>query len=924
MKKYKKGQQVYSLNRGWRFVEKDISVLPPTKQHDDVYGFSKAGAYRGPADANYDDTDWEIVNLPHDWVTKHDFVEDGSPNQGYKERGIGWYRMRFELSEEDRNKQILLEFEGMSCDSQIYVNGSILKHNYSGYNSFCVDMTDMANFGVIPNTLAIRIDASAWEGWWYEGAGIYRNVWLVKKSEVHLAHDGIFIKPELGENSRWNVLVSAEIENSFEHEHNIEAITCLYDQEDNLVGEAALTGKDIIEGYETATVTGEIYVNDPILWSYNQPYLYKAVTKLYKGSECIDEVEENIGFRTISIDAKDGFWLNGENIKLLGFCNHQDHAGVGVAVPYSIKEYRIRLMKELGANAYRCAHNPDPEILDICDELGLMVMVENRTFSSSEETLREVEGIVRQSRNHPCVILYSVLNEEPLQGTHKGRRMAGALRAAVKRSDDTRPVLGAFNGGYMEEEGASTILDVTGINYNPGRYDGFHKKYPNTPLIGTETASAFMVRGEYVTDYSQNLINSYDDDCALWGNTISEAWKMVVERPFVAGAFVWTGFDYRGEPTPFTWPSVGTFFGTYDSCGFEKDACYFYKAYWKEEPMVHIISPWSAGHETGAKIRVKVVTNCEEVALLVNGRVIDKKLADPINHVEFTALYEVGELKAVGYRKGEIVANDSQLTAEQPTSLKVSLSQEELVANGFDAVAVNVSLVDQNGTVIPNANHLLTFDVENGNILGVGNGDPNSHEDDVSSERKLFHGKAQAILAPIDKGYVQIRVSAKELNLQTEIRIPVLEVESFPYVEPVQERVIDNWRMYYKLFDEMPNPNPKVDKNDMNSFEPIAFDGVPQTQLSDQLHKYALYRCVANLGEAKENRYLYISDIKGYAWVYLNGELLISRTDSFGGHMIIDLPKEAQGDQVITIIIHNENEEWPQAGICSPVVMKEL
>ncbi|WP_455716888.1 beta-galactosidase GalA [Anaerosporobacter sp.] len=924
MKRYDKRQQVYSLNRGWRFIEKDISVLPSIRQHDDVYGFSKAGAYRGPADANYDDSDWEVVNLPHDWVTKHDFVEDGSPNQGYKERGIGWYRIRFELLEEDRNKQILLEFEGMSCDASIYVNGSILKHSYSGYNSFCVDMTDMANFGVIPNTLAIRIDASAWEGWWYEGAGIYRNVWLVKKEEVHFAQDSIFIKPELVQKSSWNVLVSAEIENSFEHEHNVEATTFLYDSDDNLIGEAVLAGKNLIKGYETAMVTGRICVDNPVLWCMKQPYLYKAVTKLYRNGECIDEVEENFGFRTISIDAKDGFWLNGENIKLMGFCNHQDHAGVGVAVPYSIKKYRVRLLQELGANAYRCAHNPDPEILTICDELGLMVMVENRTYSSSEETLKEVEGIVRQSRNHPCVIVYSVFNEEPLQGTHKGRRMAGALQAAVKRVDDTRPVLGAFNGGYMEEEGASTILDVTGINYNPARYDEFHKKYPNTPIIGTETASAFMVRGEYATDYEYNRINSYDDECALWGNTIREAWKMVMERPFVAGAFVWTGFDYRGEPTPFIWPSVGTFFGTYDSCGFEKDACYFYKAYWKSEPMVHIISPWSAGHQIGEEIRVKVVTNCEEVSLLVNNQMITKKSADPINHVEFIVPYEAGELKAIGYRNGVVLASDLQLTAESPKSLKITLSQEQLVADGFDAVAVNISLVDQNDTVIPNAEDLLTFECENGIILGVGNGDPNSHEADVSNKRKLFHGKAQVILTPIDKGSMVIKVSAEDIGLQTEVMIPVWEVESFPYVEPVEERVIDNWRLYYQLFDEMPNPNPKVDQNDMNSFEPIAFSGAPQIQLADQLHKYALYRCVANIGEAKENRYLYISDVRGYVWIYLNGELLASRTDSFSGYMIIDLPKDAHGKEVITIIIHNENEEWPQAGICSPVVLKEL
>ena len=922
MRHYGEQAGIHCLNKGWKFVEKDFSILPPTKNHDDVYAFSKAGAAGGPASANFDDSEWEEVDLPRDWVVKKEFVQTGSPNQGYKERGIGWYRLRFGLSQEDKEKQILLEFEGMSVDAQIYVNGSIMKHSYSGYNSFCVDITDIVNFGVVPNTIAIRIDATAWEGWWYEGAGIYRNVWMIKKSPVHIKHNGVFAKPEKLEENQWKLHLDTELENSFEFFRQVTIINTLMDGENQIIGEC--TNELRVEAFESTTYHQELLVKNPMIWDVEEPNLYQVRTVIcYDGKEQDYQVQ-SIGFRTIALLADSGFWLNGKNIKLKGFCNHQDHAGVGVAVPYTVKEWRVKKLKELGANAYRCSHNPDPEILEICDRIGLVVMEENRTYNSSQEVLEGVREIVKNARNHPSVVLYSIFNEEPLQGTEKGRRMAGKLQATVKALDSTRPVLGAFNGGYMEEQGAATILDAVGINYNPKRYDDFHAKYPNIPLIGSETASALMVRGEYETDWNAHTIASYDDDTVPWGTTVKDTWRYVNERPFVAGSFVWTGFDYRGEPTPFEWPSVGTFFGTYDSCGFEKDACYFYRAFWKKEPMVHLISPWcdrkKMEDHKEKMIRVMTVTNCEQVELFVNGVSMGRKIPDPYDQAEYWIPKATGELKLIGYNKEVPVAEDVQLTAQEPERLLMENEVPDITDSGMDAAVINLSLVDKNGTVIPDSFELVTFEIENGRIIGVGNGDPNSHEPDVANYRSLFHGHAQVIVKP--NSDQEIKITAKTTSgMESQIVIPVQKTKHIPYIDTLEEKVLDGWGLYYRLFSEKPDPTIETEANDMNSFEPVQFSGQSQAELSGKLNQYGMYQTKVNFARNIGDWSLYVNSVLGHVWIYMDGEEIYSRTDAWGGEIILPLRKEMAGSHRITVVVYNGNPEYAEAGICTPIIL---
>ncbi|MDO4621123.1 MAG: glycoside hydrolase family 2 TIM barrel-domain containing protein [Lachnospiraceae bacterium] len=952
MRKHKQAG-LYSLNRDWRFIEERIPVIPKGISHDEVYGYSKAGSAKGPAAADFDDEDWERVNLPHDWLVKKPYAEDAIMSAGYKHRGCGWYRKKFQLEEQDRGKQLLLEFEGLSSESAVYVNGMLLKRSSSGYNSFCIDMTDVANYGIVPNQLSVWIDASQWEGWWYEGAGIYRNVWLIKKPQAHVTYHGVFARTRrLTEGAEldasrvnsqmdpWELLLDTELENCPGGSCSGILKHVLYDEKGQVTAQTEQEFR--LDGYAVCTLQCSLPVLNPRLWDTAHPHLYTLRTSCIT-EQGEDRIETEVGFRTIALTPDRGFFLNGNAVKFKGFCNHQDAAGVGVAVPYSVKEYRIRKLKDLGANAYRSAHNPDPDILTICDRLGMMVMEENRTFSTAEYNLEDVRGIAKNARNHPSVVLYSVFNEEPLQGTEKGGRLAARLRAAIRDVDATRPVTGAMNGGYLEEQGAASVMDAVGINYNPTRYDEFHERFPEVPLIGSETASAFMVRGEYENRPERNVLADYDTECAAWGNTAAEAWKYIEERPFVAGGFVWTGFDYRGEPTPFKWPSIGTCFGTYDSCGFEKNACYIYKALWKPEPMIHISSPWRSNPKEGEVVKVSLITNCEEGELFVNGRSLGRYKAERFTQQNYELPYEGGVLRAVGYNHGNAAAEDVQKSAGEPAQILTELSRDVLYADGADAVVINVTLADEAGTVLEASDARAAFEVKGVKILGVGNGNPVSHEPDFAAERSLFHGRVQLTVQCEEiaesrgsdvkqkPDYVFDAVEVEDMRtegaeilirigeLEKTLILPIAVREHPSYIESVNERIVGHWTFYKKLLDEMPEVSAGSEENDMNSFEPVEPAWRPQPEFSGALGKYGHYRTQFDFGAAKQGRKLYFREVLGHAYVYIDGEEIYRREDSFGGEFFAEIPEAVSGEHMLTVVIYNGNAGYPEAGICSPV-----
>ncbi len=916
MKRYGQQAGIYSLNKGWKFIEQDFSVLPIDRSHSQVYAYAKAGTTGGPASPIFNDEAWETVELPHDWVNAKPITPDGAANFGYKNRGIGWYRIKFHLKEEDRGKQILLEFEGMSSDAEIYCNGQLVKRNFSGYASFSVDITDMTNYGDVPNLIAVRINASKWEGWWYEGAGIYRNVWLIKKEPVHIAYNGVFIKPEKKEEDRWNLQAYITLENSLGVKQRYCLETKILDPDGACLDTMKTEG--VLEGYETEEVLQAMDVISPQIWDIDRPFLYTAVTSVRYEGETKDYLKTSFGFRTIRMDADTGFWLNETNIKLKGFCNHQDHAGVGVAVPYAIKEYRMQLIKGTGANACRLAHNPDPEILDICDRLGLLVMDENRTFSTEEGNMDVISNWIKTSRNHPSVIFYSIFNEEPLQGAEKGRKLAERIQAQVKKLDSSRYVLGAFNGGYLEKEGAASVLDVTGINYGINRYDEFHRLFPKTPAVGSETSSAFMVRGEYSTDYSRHVIGNYDEEAAPWGATIRDTWKAVNERPFIAGSFVWTGFDYGGEPSPFEWPSVSSFFGVFDRCGFKKDAYYLYKAFWSGKPVLHILPHWNHPGKEGQPIKVAVFTNCEEVEIRLNGRKVARLNCDPYDMAECEILYEKGVLEAVGYQNGKEMAVTRRITSSGYTRLKLEVSKRELKNDGKDAVAVNVYAVDADGQKDVGADDMVVFHVLNGTVLGVGNGNPNSHEADYAKERKMFHGCVQAIVKNNGAEDVCVRVETAR-GVTSSIVIPVTKTDAIEDMEPVMEQIVVGWKMYKELSDEFPQLDFSVTEHDMNSFEPVEFEGRLQAAFKDQYGKYGIYRVMPNL--EKGSKYFYFEEIVGDVWIYVDDQRALQRVGGEEGRVILEIPEEMEGKHLITVVIQNVRKNWSAAGIAKPVFL---
>jgi len=916
---------LFCLNKGWRF--KEITRIldkgsDDGNAHDEVYNATKGGNQSGMLAATFDDNDWEDVTLPHDWVTRKDFDQNQSSSGGYKERGIAWYRHSFRLEDEDRNKQILLEFEGMSAEAVIYVNGFTMERSFSGYTPFSVDITDVANFGSMPNIIAVYIDARGMEGWWYEGAGIYRNVWLVKKPAVHAAYDGVFIKP-VKTDKGWQVDMQVEVENSFK-----EASPFTIEVEiESAAGKLNVKHDPKVEigGFSKETVNFVIPFENPVLWDVENPYLYTAKVSV-KTKDTMDFIKIPFGLRTISVCADTGFYLNGKNVKLLGMCNHQDHAGVGVAVPYAIKEWRIKLLKELGANAYRCAHNTDPEILDICDRLGMLVMEENRTFSPSKDAVRNVELMVRHSRNHPSVVMYSIFNEEPTAGSYKGYLISGRLHAAIMKQDDTRPTTCAMNGGYMESIGATGIVEIPGINYHPQAYKEFHEKFPNKPVVGSETVASFSQRGQWKSDVDNNIISGHDLDAPSWGNHVRVAWKPIDTQPFMMGTFVWTGFDYRGEPTPCPWPSVTSFFGTYDHCGFPKDPVYLYKAFWTNKPTIHIVPHWNIPVEEGTPVQIRVYTNCEVVKLYLNGELVEEQKNDIYEQTLFSVPYKKGELTAIGYNQGQEAAKTSVVTSKAASRLKIELTKPVMQNDGFDAIAVNVMAVDEDGLFVSSAQDMVNFKITGGAyIAGVGNGNQNSHEPDFAEYRHLFNGRCQAIIKS-NEGTEKITITASADGLASDtVQIDVIKKDALiPAIERINTKVILGWRMYKEVFDDMPDANMKIDSSDNNSLVAVAFDDSHQPLLDNCFGKYAMYRTICDFGGNDMPRSMYFSQLSGFVWIYINGKLMHHTEDCrHRGSIEYMIPDDITGKLEVTIVLRHMHEYWAHAGIYSPVIIKE-
>jgi len=821
---------VYNLDLGWRFHRGEL-VTEVDNSHSASYQSSKAGAAGGGAKKEFADSQWRLVDLPHDYMAESEMAAENLHSHGYRERTNAWYRKSFTLDEALKGKALTICFEGTAVDAEFYFNGSLMERRFSAYTETVFDITDRAYFDGRPNVLAVHINGFSTEGWWYEGSGIYRHVKLYAADKLHIDHNGIFAKPLLkkGTKNSWNVELTTTLYNRAYEDDAATVRATLFDG-DTVIAQS-VSPLTLVAGLTKVDAKQKLSVSRPTRWDVDNPKLYDLRVEVVKDGEVLDNDTVRIGFRTFYMDAEKGFFLNDRPLKIKGTCNHQDHAGVGVAIPDTLQYYRIQRLKDFGCNAYRASHNlPSKEVLDACDELGLIVMDENRRFESREEVLEFLRIMVKRDRNHPSVMFYSLFNEEPLQNVEEGGRIFRHMRKVVEQLDDSRLITGAINAPAVSHEGAGEYMDVIGINYAIDATESIHLNHLDRPIIGSENNSAVTTRGCYASDKEgAQVLSQYDgEEVVPWGQSIAKTWDFTRKHDYHAGIFIWTGFDYRGEPTPFKWPSVSSQFGIMDTCGFAKESFYYNKACFTDKPMVHLMPHWN--WRDGETVRVVAITNCDEAELLVNGVSLGKKAADVCDQPTWEVPFTKGRIEAKAYRNGKCVARDVQRTVGKPRAIKIDTYRDYVTDDGQDVVIVNCSVVDARGREVPTATNHLYFEIEgDGVLLGVGNGDPNSHESDVLPERNLFAGHCQAIIRALPQAKtLKIRVTGDKLEA-AEFAPAIIPVQPPQYIESVGNDFIGGITQS-EVTAERPDPLIVLNDDNQNSFTPptgVDTDGYP-------------------------------------------------------------------------------------------------
>jgi beta-galactosidase len=843
-----------NFDKDWRFTLGHASnaELDFNFSAGSFSAFAKAGTDAGPIGLGTVDESWRTVNLPHDWAIELPFDATADLMHGYKPVGrafpqnsIGWYRKSFQVPKEDEGKRLRITFDGIYRDAYIWINGHLLGRNESGYIGATYDLADYVKYGA-RNIISVRVDASFSEGWFYEGAGIYRHVWLTKSNPVHFVQDGVAILPSVEKSNL--VSVKAEVLNTTAKIENQAVTVTVKDADGKVVG--AGTGKSTrISGLATATLEANLTLKAVRRWSIEDPYLYTCEV-----STPTDHFKQKIGFRSFKFDVDKGFFLNGKPLKIKGTCNHQDHAGVGAAIPDRLNEWRIAQLKKIGCNFYRTSHNPPtPELLDACDRLGMMVLDETRMFGSTGEALSQLQRLVRRDRNHPSVIFWSIGNEEwGTQTTPESTRISLTMMQTIKQLDPTRPVTFAANNG-VDLGGVNAAVDIRGFNYNLGAVDGYRKARPNQPIHGSEVASTVTTRGEYENNPTKAYVAAYDTQKIDWGSTAEAWWKITLARDWFAGGFVWTGFDYRGEPTPYSWPNISSHFGILDTCGFPKDVAFYYKAWWTDQPVLHILPDWNRKGSEGKPVDVWVFSNHEEVELFLNGKSLGKKKMEVGGHLSWSVPYEPGKLSAIGYRAGKTAQESSVETTGEAVKLILETDHQTIDASGADVAVVIIKAVDAQGRVVPDANFKLDLQAKGvGQIIGVGNGDPSCHEPD------------------------------------TLIATPnVMEIKG--------------WKMKRLTGDPLKLPETAAAFDD-SSWSASQITG-NQLRTNGEM---AVFRTTFDVENLATYSSLSVGPIDDLGWVYLNGELIGTTKDWAASHRFEIGNRLKKGRNVLAIVAQNE------------------
>ena len=770
------GRERLLLDFGWRFHFGHAN--DPSKDFGfggggTMTAFQKTGGFLSPSLPSFDDADWTSLDLPHDWAVTLPFVNDpGLSSKGfyplgrkYPETSVGWYRRVFDLPASDAGKRITVEFDGAYRDAMVVFNGFYLGRHSGGYDPFSFDLTDFVIPGA-PNVLLVRVDATLSDGWFYEGAGVYRHVWLVKTAPVHVRQWGTFARAEVS-GGQATVSLRSEIVNHAKGACSVRVISTVLDPAGVEVAKAATAPVSVAE-WQQHTCEQQVAVRKPALWSLEQRNLYRLVTEVEADGRLTDRYETRFGIRTVQFDPEQGLLLNGKVVKVKGTCNHQDHAAVGVAVPDALQRYRVAKLQEMGSNAYRSSHNPPTvELLDACDEMGMLVMDETRMMSSNPEGLAQWENLIRRDRNHPSVFLWSMGNEEPEAATGFGLNVLTAMRRTAMALDGSRLVsIAPLMTGPALDRGGLAVADVKGYNYADPGAEEYHKLHPKVPVIGTETVSAVATRGIYVTDKTKGYVGSYDPYTTTGRASAEGWWRFCNARPWLSGGFVWTGFDYRGEPSPYAWPNTGSQYGIIDTCGFPKDSFFYYQSWWTAKPVLHVFPHWNWPGLEGKQIAVWVHSNLDRVELLLNGQSLGVKDVAKDAHLAWNVAYAPGTLEARGFQGGKLVLTAKRETTGAPAQLRLRSDRHQLAADGEDVATLAVEVLDAAGRVVPITDNVVKFEVSGAaRLLGVGNGDPTSHEPDTGSTRKAFSGLCAALIQS-SKTPGQITVTASSAGLQ--------------------------------------------------------------------------------------------------------------------------------------------------------------
>lgn len=774
--------------------------------------------------ADFDDSSWRRLNLPHDWAIEGPF-DITSPGETGKlpYEGQGWYRKHFTIPSSDQGRRIFLEIDGAISYSTVWLNGHIVGGWPYGYSSYQLELTPYLKFGE-ENILSVRLNNPKDSSRWYPGAGIYRNVWLTKTSPVHVAHWGTYITtPNVSADSA-TLHLKCALQNQGDADAEVRAATAVYelDANDQKASPAVMTFPAItckVSAGGTQSYEVERDLDHPRLWDTQSPQRYVAVTEITQNGQMVDRYETPFGIRTIQFTTDNGFLLNGKRVPLNGVCNHHDLGALGAAFNFRAAQRQLEIMKEMGVNALRTSHNmPAPELLDLCDKMGILVMDESfdcwkkakksgdyhNIFDEWHE--KDFRAEIRRDRNHPSIILWSMGNEIPEQGTAPGIPLVTELAAIVHEEDPTRPATAGNNHLHNFDPEYVKQLDAAGLNYDAGKYRDFHEKHPEKPFYGSETSSTCSSRGVYFS--SANLamsnfqVSSYDNYRPGWATLPDVEFAALDQNTFAAGEFVWTGFDYLGEPTPYSAdmtnllnftgnseaqakmeqelkqfgkirsPSRSSYFGIVDLCGFKKDRFYLYQARWRPDlPMVHLLPHWNWNGREGQKIPVYAYSSGDEVELFLNGESLGRKKLNPLSY-RFKwddVIYAPGELKAVAYKNGQPWAETVVKTTGAAAGLQLEADRSTIQGDGFDLCFVTTRVVDAGGLNVPTAQHKIKFEVTSGpgEIVATDNGDATDLNVFSSPERNAFNGMALAIVRAKPGQTGEIRMTATADGLKT-------------------------------------------------------------------------------------------------------------------------------------------------------------